>query len=142
MNRISLTMGDPYGDGHGQDDTVYLNCNVKVTELAEAYKKSNIDVQSQCEDYEDRNFSQEMAKMLLEKGKASEFVTESLQKDIDDMFKNEFHEDEEDFTLYSTDIFAVFWLCAARIGNPDIQIEFVTINPPNIEIGGYGLFWM
>jgi hypothetical protein len=134
-------MGDPYGDGHGQSETVYLDCNIDFAELKEAYKKSNIDVESQCEDYEDKCFNKAMAKMLLEKGKASEFITESLQQDIEDMFTEEFYDDdEEDFDLYSTDIFAVFWLCAAMIGNPEIQMKIVSINPPNIEIGGYGLF--
>lgn len=141
MNRISLTVGDWSGDGHDRQESVYLNCNVDIEELKEAYIKSQIDVQSQCEDYEDRRFNQAMVKMLLEEGKASEFITEYIQREIEYMLKDEFDEDEEDFDLYSPDLFAVFWLCAARIGNPDIKIELVTVNPPNINIGGYGLFY-
>lgn len=142
MHRISLSVGDYSGDGHCQEDTIYINCSVDRDELERAYKKSGIDVQSQCEEYEDRSFSRKMAIELLAKGKANEFTMESIQQDIKYFFDEGSDDEDDDGTdLYSTELFAVFWLCAARIGDPSINIEFVKINPPNINIGGYGLFW-
>jgi len=141
MNDISLTVGDWSGDGHDKDEVFYIKCNLNVTELQDAYKQgvkeTGIDVSKCCEEYEDSRFDKEDALKLLKEGKAFEFISKNIQKDIDDSIDDA---DDDDLTIYCIEMFAVLWLCVARIAQPTLKIQF-NKNPPNIDIGGYGLFY-
>jgi hypothetical protein len=141
MHNISLTIGDDSGDGHNMTEVVYIKSNVDIASLKEAYKvgknRIQIDVESHCQDYEDNKFPTSTAKRLLEGGKASEFVTDFIQGCIEEAFDEG---DEDNLYIYSSEVYAVLWLCLARIGNPNITIQFDG-NYPNIDIGGYGLLW-
>ena len=141
MHKISLTVGDCSGDGHSLSETIYIKSNVDMIALKEAYKvgknRIQIDVESHCKDYEDNGFPQSAAKRLLKGGKAPEFATPFIQECIEEAFDEG---DEDNMCIYSIEVYAILWLCLARIGNPNITIQFDG-NYPNINIGGYGLLW-
>jgi len=142
MNKIRLTVGDWSGDGHSQTETIYILCSLDRTELCSAYKKGmeivGIDVEHICQDYEDNRFDKEEAKELLEKGKASEWMSDTIRDLVNDTIEEA--KGEDSLSLYCGEVFSVLWLSTAKIGCPEMTIEFDK-NSLNIDIGGYGLFF-
>lgn len=141
MNRISLTVGDYSGDGHDRKEEMHISCSLDIDELKKAYKWGSIKINTDfakeyCDEYEDNFFPKVLAELILEQGKSSGFITEDMEQEIkwafDDVLNNNIS--------INSEIFSVLWLCVARIGCPEMKIEFIK-SSPNINIGGYGLFY-
>jgi hypothetical protein len=124
MNTIlSLLMGDPSGDGHGQTGTLLLLSNLSAKEVEKAYKKGakklGIDVRKDvAAQFEDRTIS-----------------ASDLQK-----FKDAGMAWEGDADFLWTDSYAKLFLFTVKVGDP--TFEYQEVKDATVEIGGYGLFSM
>jgi hypothetical protein len=134
MNRVNLVMGDYSGDGHMQQETMLIECNLTTLEIADAYKKGRAIVgwdlsETVADEYEDNKISLEKCNRLKELGYDTGFEGEGW---VD--------EDDEEGPRISTIEFAHVYMFFVWLGNKDVVWEFVNDSTGKLNIGGYGLF--
>lgn len=120
---ICLVIGDWYGDGHCQTDTVIVESSKSKAETESAFKKGDkkYGLSSVCEEYEDSS------------------VPEKLILQLKDYLPWDFDESQSyaDFTATAQE-YADLWIAVARSADPELELNIVDI--PRIEIGGYGCY--
>ena len=132
---VNLIVGDWSDNGHGKTETFTVNCNLDKKALEKAYKagvkKTQVDLTKDvATNFEDNSISRDAVDKLGKHG----FKISDHSDDVP-------YPDEIDCeaSLWS-DGFATTWLFIARVGNPELEYEFVVDNTSTINIGGYGLF--
>lgn len=132
-HQINLVLGDWSGDGHNQTATVTIKCNLNKKELENAFNagcmKTGVNFDDDvASDYEDNKISEEVVEKLSKHG----FKIKDYSED----------EEPEDggYSLW-TDGYAAAWMFIAKVGNSELEYEEMTSDSPNINIGGYGLFF-
>lgn len=129
--QIDLVIGDWTSDGHGKTKTITITSNLDKSDIEKAYsagvKKTKVDFDEDvASEYEDSCISTAIVDLLAEHG----FKIEDYSEDEEP--------DSKGYILYNEG-YCLAWLFIAQVGNPDFKYEF--INNPNINIGGYGLFY-
>ncbi len=127
---INLVMGDQSGDGHGRTEHVTIISNLEKKDIEIAYKagakKTKVDLSKNIAcDYEDNKISKEIIEKLIKFGfKGLDYVVGS----------------DDCYSLWS-DTYSYLWLFLVSVGNPDFKYEVINDDSPDIDIGGYGLFY-
>ena len=120
MSLINLTVGDWSGDGHEKTETALFDVSCTREEFLSAYKKGTevlgFDIASFCQDYEDCSVPTYLS------AKLQQHFPNEWDDAVDD-------EDDEAFFDIGVDEFMSAYILTVRLGNPDINI------------GGYGLFY-
>jgi hypothetical protein len=129
MHTINLLIGDTSGDGHEKSDVVVISSNLSEAELRKAYLDSveltGVDlVKDVCDEYEDRKIHAKTVKKLSRFG----YVDSEWQ--------------EENWGVTDTDAWAELWMWFIKLSRPDFVARIVCDNSPNINIGGYGLYYL
>ena len=99
---IEIEVGDFSKDGHNQSDIIYIKSNYSGAEIDKAFerlsKKTGIDFQHICEDYEDTEVKEEDLEKFVKHG----FLT---QEEIDEYSEDgEYHiYDAKDLALFALD---------------------------------------
>jgi hypothetical protein len=131
-HRICLTVGDWSRDGHEQSDDIYILSSLDKDSLAAAYKKGveaiGFDLEKELDRYEEGVISSDNVRLLSKHGLLNDwgFDEEKLS---------------EDWELYhEIDTYAELWLRIAKIGNLQLEFEFVDEDTPTLHIGGYGIY--
>lgn len=124
MNKLKLIVGDWNFDGHGRTQEFIIESNISIYDLRLAYIAGEeiigVDF-SKIFSNHDQNF---MPKSLEEK----------LSKYIDlSIFDLDQNIDPEEYIH--------IWLQIAKIGRPDFEYNHIVYNIPEMEVGGYGLFY-
>lgn len=128
---ISLTLGDWSDDGHGKTEVFVIKSNLTSAEINDAYtfgtKILGFDLSEDvASDYEDSTISDENVQILAANGFDMTMCSKSK--------KGNYHLDGETFR----DV----WLHIAYLGNKDFLWEAMGREQlPNLNIGGYGLFY-
>jgi hypothetical protein len=132
MNKIKLVAGDWSSDGHGMTEVIWIESNLDLKSLEQAFKKgckiTKVKFENVAARHQDSTISiEDVAK---------------LEKFGFDISKYSWYEEPDDdaWTLQDVDAFCDIWLWIAKIGNPDLQYNMVHVNEPAINIGGYGFF--
>ncbi len=140
LNNVTLTIGDPSGDGHSKTERFVINTNFTVVQIQKAYKAGSKKlgfnfIDECCCDYEDHVLNKNIVDKLRKNG-------------LDDHLKKEeyilYLEDEpkEGQVVYSdTDLHSIIYCFIVSLGDPKFTYEFVQQHISNINIGGYGLFY-
>jgi hypothetical protein len=129
-----MVVGDWSHDGHSQTATVTIKSNLDHKALTKAYKRG--------EKKTDVNFEAEVASNYEDNELPGE-VVEKLEKHgfkLEDVIDPQTYDDEDGRVLW-VDEYAEIWLFIAAVGNPSFKYEIMTNDSPNINIGGYGLFF-
>lgn len=128
MNTINLVLGDWSHDGHGKSETVTIETNLTVKQIANAYKKG----------------SKKIGFDLTEEV-ASEYEDSSLPIDVVDSLNDAGFDVEKEVGMYNdeldsldTDNFVKIYLFIVGVGAPSFKYKIV--HNVDINIGGYGLF--
>lgn len=131
-HRICLTVGDWSRDGHEQSDDIYILSSLDKDSLAGAYKKGvetiGFDLEKELNEYEEGVISSDKLRLLSKHGLLEDwgFDEENLS---------------EDWELYhEIDTYAELWLRIAKVGDPQLEFEYVNDNIPTLHIGGYGIY--
>jgi hypothetical protein len=123
---MKFTIGDSWADGHGQYETIYIECNKTHKELKEAYSqaraKTGINIEDECSEYQQNEISQHIAAELIDKWN----VPESLIT--------------EDDRYMCHESFVQLWLWFATLADPTIEYKIVQERVPEVTEMGYGLF--
>lgn len=128
---INLVVGDWSCDGHNKFDYIAINSNVDVETIKEAYKKGTKIVgfdwsKEVAAKYEDNTVCAEIVKKLKDHGHEG------------------FYEENDDgtATIYEADDFAQTYMFIACIGDPSIVWSFTEMKKHQINIGGYGIYFL
>jgi len=134
IHTIQITLGDWSDDGHGKTSDIFYKCNMTGTEVEGLYnaavKLHGIDITSECDEYEDRELSEEYFKNARQIfGSYPE-----VQKLLDSI-------EYEDLNM-DHDSFAELYMWTAKLMSADLVFEQTRPDYDNIiRPGGYGLFW-
>jgi hypothetical protein len=128
---IRINYGDCSGDGHRIAGSSLIRSNKTIANLNEAYQKgSNIigfDFKDTVAiDYEDNDLPYKEAKILQD-------------FDFDLTVLDDYNEDLDDITLMREE-YVDLYLKICQLGDPDFLYEYTRMS--EIDIGGYGLFWV
>ena len=131
MYRVSLITGDFGRDGHEQSDTFYIDSNLSMDEIKEAYEKGveiiGFDlVTDECAEYDDNEIDKENYKKLVDHG--------FKYSDIDE------EEEEPELDFVNPEFFANMYLFFVKTGNTDFVFDMID-SDSTIDIGGYGLYY-
>ena len=139
---IVLIVGDASSDGHGQTDSIVVECNLTKTQVEDAFKTGtnkisfkNKDASNTlyppisnalhlpiCNNFKDQQVSPTFLAAIRAAGLTpSKYFNTSTQ-----------YQNIDSYT------YAVLWLDIAKLGNPRLEYKIITL--PTIAIGGYGLF--
>ena len=145
MNRMKISFGDYYDDGHGKYVTLDMYCNRTVNELFEIEKKAEkktgyrfqtnddqrLGTTTICSDYEDSSIKDEIVQDLISQG-----------------FDNIITYDDQEYPLHvledGMDDFAEFFMRWLKMADPDLQWRFADqdeIPHAVFNCRGYGMFW-
>lgn len=124
-HQIALIVGDYSFDGHCRRDTVVVSSSLPKDQLLAAYKRGcevvGFDLTKDvCSEYDDSTIPKYALQKLAKVGYSVEFAGE----------------DGADYV--SSQTFADVWLFIATKGDPSLVTTI--IDPPSLNIGGYGLF--
>lgn len=133
---LQLKLGDPYADGHGIVESVFIECNKDSVAVMNAYYEGKemlgIDLSENiCRHYEDSSISAEDVQKLRDAG----LTLEDEMMRADDYDPEE--DDPDDYTL-NEESFAEIYMFIVTKGDPEIEWKHVSLE--SVEIGGYGLF--
>ena len=121
-------MGDDWDDGHGKVERVIIKSNFNKDQINVAYKKGveivGVNITDACKAFEDNIITKDNIKLLRDSG-----INIELQNDLDD---GEVH--------LLPNKFCEIFLSICEVGNPMFEYEIFKI--PEIDIGGYGLFFL
>lgn len=126
--QIQLIAGDWSDDGHGRTSTYIIECNKSPESVSKAYEKglkiAGFQGRDFCSDYEDSTVPMLLVQFLEGRGVKLDNYEEA---DAENGWVSVY--DEEYVEIY---------IALAKVGDPTLKIT--QVNPPTINIGGYGLF--
>ena len=121
-------MGDDWNDGHGEVERVIIKSNFNKDQINVAYKKGveivGFSITDTCKDFEDDIITKDNIKLLLDSD-----INIELENDLDN---GEVH--------LKPNKFCEIFLSICKVGNSMFEYELFEI--PEIDIGGYGLFFL
>lgn len=122
---INLVVGDASGDGHNIRETILVSSSLDKKRLEKAYEKGAkiacVDLQNDvCSEYEDSAITNDVCEKLKLVG-----------IDVD-------HEEGDEVEI-DADFFAELYMRIAKLGDPELEYDFPSVNIAEIDIGGYGL---
>jgi len=128
---IKINYGDCSGNGHRIADSSLIRSNKTIADLNKAYQKGSNIIGFDFKDtvareYEDNDLPYEEAKILQD-------------FDFDLTVLDSYNEDLDDITLMWEEYLDLY-LQICQLGDPDFLYEYTRIS--EIDIGGYGLFWV
>jgi hypothetical protein len=154
VNTITLTLGDPSGDGHERTESVVIKSTHTYEQINAAYDAAvrlvGVDImENVANEYEEPYMSKDIEAKLLAyepvffdglKLSRVGYYTERAY-DIEQRAMVERAGQHVGCLTLDVDSFVQIFLKMVRIGNPQIVVAVVNQNViPNIDIGGYGLF--
>lgn len=130
---IDFIIGDYYHDGHGNYEKFTIDSSLDHIALQKAYnegyKIAGFDITEYCHEYDDSLIPLKHIKKLLELG---------LEKDRE-VLESVFNEEDEEYSLTPEEYIHIY-LFICHLGN-DHFIYTLENENPQINIGGYGLFY-
>lgn len=131
---INLVMGDTSRDGHEKTESVFILTAASVQEIRDAYEVGvcicGVDVVNKvAEAYEDSTMSEEDIQSLEAHG---------FKRDRLFGYKDLLYQSGGKNFISGTDAYACIFLFLVNLGDPNI--EFLIVDIPEIDIGGYGMF--
>lgn len=130
MNTIRLSIGDWSRDGHNQSEDVYIETNLTLDELKEAYDRGSEKlgfnlIEDYCAEYQDSTIPIYIADIIEAKLKIS--------------LRDEFNSMLDNIRILNTDQWRDIFLRTVWYARPNF--EYKIIDPEDwMDIGGYGLF--
>ena len=137
---INLVVGDASKDGHEQQESITITCNLSPSDLKSAYKKGakilKVDIAEDVAiDYEDSKIKAKEWKKFSKAGMTLEKLF------LEGYFGVSVNQSEANGDINIDYLsFANLWLFTASIGNPELEFSIENGNENTIHIGGYGLF--
>lgn len=127
---VNLVVGDWSHDGHCKTEVITISSTFNKTQLERAYKKGTQKIgfdltEDVCSKYEDMSVPVD----VIDKLRASGVKVEDLIEQNENTWS----------FAFNCEAFAEVWLEIAKLGSPELEYEFCSIDDPNINIGGYGL---
>ena len=130
---LSLTLGDPFEDGHGKTSTHIFKVTSPgdtdpidhIKQLEEDIKqKFNLDIENWFVEYEENYIPNDDVQKLVELGIVN-------QGDVEDNHKYE---------IWGVDWYTSIWMQLLKKADPNIEIEEVKFEQIESKCEGYGLF--
>lgn len=130
METIRLVVGDWSGDGHEKTQTIYIESNLSTDQLTKAYKNGCKVIGFKLIDYiADDYLDDAIGEDEINKLQTTGFDISKIKTEPDFNGRTA--------SLYVQNYVDIY-LHIVKLGNPKFKFEIV--NPPYLNIGGYGLF--
>lgn len=137
MYKIKIQLGDPSRDGHNMSEDRVINSNKPVLDWEKAYKvakkKSGIELECVCQDYEDSCLDPEVWAKLKELGWTSSWSEKRIKKFEDDGYEK---------LRMNLDLMTDLILWYLKLGDPELELSETSIKeiPIFSKSFGYGLY--
>lgn len=144
MYTISLTVGDPSGDGHDKRETFLIKSSLSMKNLKKAYDAGcdvlgfNL-IEDHCSEFEDNYLPVSVYDELVMKFYE---VNPAMAKDSDVVLSEELDCSTlmNDKVWVDSDLWVSLVLMVCSIGDPSLVYEYV--NGTEWAVGGYGIFFL
>jgi hypothetical protein len=130
---FQMRVGDWSHDGHGHTDDIFVTTELTLHDVSQALDDMNAllskvcgdDFSTICEDYEDNRIPRDMVEALKDMG-----------VNVDNL-----DEDDDYYRTYSQDFMHLI-IDSLNVFKPELGLKAdKKMQPPVLDVGGYGLFW-
>lgn len=140
MKKLRLIVGDWSGDGHEKTDTIIVKVNKTEKELSDAYDKSHkltsIDFsETCCCEYQTCEISKDVYDAVVK------HFSETTGTKWKELYSRSDDDDYDNGVVEDSKMFAELYLEFIQLTLPDLVWKFVDDSIPELNIGGYGLFY-
>lgn len=165
---VSMQLGDPSGDGHGQSEVFTFKCNYSQDEIIRAYATAIAagvpDIRTQAEEFEDSSLNETFVRQWLDlaatsmpklnemsqdvyaaglftdKNRGDPFGENTEDEEIAKQLSEQYNVDYDAREMYiDTDMFVKIYMFIVSTVLTDLEYKPAAQCSP-IQLGGYGLF--